>query len=102
MGKQGTDIFGEGRQEPAQAVLSVMRNLMKSPPRIQEIRSEIEGIEPALVHEKLDAVQAAHRSGQGPADPYKNFLWNVKPKTRKSNGQRDSSQIMSGLDRMKD
>ena len=102
MGKQGTDIFGEQRQEPAQAVLSVMRNLMKSPPRIQEIRAEIEGIEPGRIHEKLDAVQAACRSGQGPGDPYKNFLWNVQPKSRKSNGQRETSQIMSGLDRMKD
>jgi uncharacterized protein len=102
MGKQGTDIFGEQRQETAQAVLSVMRNLMKSPPRIQEIRAELEGIEPDRVHEKLDAVVAACRSGQGPGDPYKNFLWNVKPKSRKANGQRDTSKIMSGLDRMKD
>ena len=59
-------------------------------------------VRPGVTTAELDAVAAACRSGQGPGDPYKNFLWNVKPKERKSNGQRDTSQIMSGLNRMRD
>ena len=32
MGKQGTDIFGEQKQDPASSVLAVMRNLTARPP----------------------------------------------------------------------
>jgi uncharacterized protein len=55
-----------------------------------------------MVYEALDMVAAAHRSGNGAADPFKNFVWNLKkPSKTRSNG-RDASRILSGLDRMKD
>jgi DNA helicase HerA-like ATPase len=102
MGKQGTDIFGEQRQDPASSVLAVMRNLTARPPAIAAIRTEIEGVPEERVYEALDAVQAAHRTGHGAADPYKNFRWNLKRPARTSSGRRDASKILSGLDRMRD
>src|SRR5919206_1354437 len=102
MGKQGTDIFGAQRQDPASSVLAVMRNLTAKPPAIAAIRTEIEGVPEERVYEALDAVQAADRTGHGAADPFKNFVWNLKkPAKTRSNG-RDASRILSGLDRMKD
>jgi uncharacterized protein len=102
MGKQGTDIFGGSAQDAATSVLSVMRNLTRKPPAIQKIRAEIEGVPEERVYEALDMVAAAHRSGNGAADPFKNFVWNLKkPSKTRSNG-RDASRILSGLDRMKD
>src|SRR5919205_2790150 len=67
MGKQGTDIFGEHRQDAATSVLSVMRGLIKTgkPPAITAIRTDIEGVPEERVFEPLDAVQAAHRTGHG-------------------------------------
>ena len=49
-------------------------------------------------------MQAAHRSGKGSADPYKNFVWNVKRGAQRcrSNGYDAASKILSGLDRMRD
>ena len=44
MGKQGTDIFGQQKQDPASSVLAVMRNLTPKPPAIAAIRTEIEGV----------------------------------------------------------
>ena len=102
MGKQGTDIFGEQRQDPASSVLAVMRNLTARPPAIAAIRTEIEGVPEERVYEALDAVQAAHRTGHGAADPYKNFRWNLKRPARTSSVRRDASKILSGLDRMRD
>jgi len=102
MGKQGTDIFGEQRGDPASSVLAVMRNLTAKPPAITTIRSEIQGVPEEEVYEALDAVQAAHRTGHGAADPYKNFRWNLKRPARTGSGRRDASKILSGLDRMKD
>ncbi|CAN5816995.1 hypothetical protein BH18ACT11_BH18ACT11_08100 [soil metagenome] len=102
MGKQGTDIFGEQRQDPASSVLAVMRNLTAKPPAIAAIRTEIEGVPDEQVYEALDAVQAAHRTGHGAADPYKNFRWNLKRPARTGSGRRDASKILSGLDRMRD
>src|ERR687897_705998 len=102
MGKQGTDIFGERRGDPASSVLAVMRNLTTRPPVIADIRSEIEGVPEEQVYEALDAVQAAHRTGHGAADPYKNFRWNLKRPVRTTSGRRDASRILSGLDRMRD
>jgi uncharacterized protein len=102
MGKQGTDIFGEQRQDPASSVLAVMRNLTARPPAIAAIRTEIEGVPEEQVYEALDAVQAAHRTGHGAADPYKNFRWNLKRPARTGSGRRDASKILSGLDRMRD
>src|ERR671912_217497 len=102
MGKQGTDIFGERRGDAASSVLAVMRNLTAKPPAITTIRSEIEGVPEEQVYEALDAVQAAHRTGHGAADPYKNFRWNLKRPARTSSGRRDASKILSGLDRMRD
>jgi hypothetical protein len=102
MGKQGTDIFGGSAQDAATSVLSVMRNLTRKPPAIQKIRAEIEGVPEERVYEALDMVAAAHRSGNGAADPFKNFVWNLKkPGKTRSNG-RDASRILSGLDRMRD
>jgi hypothetical protein len=101
MGKQGTDIFGEQRQDAATSILAVMRNLTGKPPKITAIRSDIEGVSEEQVFEALDAVQAAHRTGHGAADPYKNFRWNLSRGNRPSR-RRETSQILSGLDRMKD
>jgi hypothetical protein len=102
MGKQGTDIFGERRGDPASSVLAVMRNLTTRPPVIADIRTEIEGVPEEQIYEALDAVQAAHRTGHGAADPYKNFRWNLKRPARTGSGRRDASRILSGLDRMRD
>jgi hypothetical protein len=102
MGKQGTDIFGEQLQDPASSVLAVMRNLTAKPPAISAIRTEIDGVPDEQVYEALDAVQAAHRTGHGAADPYKNFCWNLKRPARTGSGRRDASKILSGLDRMRD
>jgi DNA helicase HerA-like ATPase len=102
MGKQGTDIFGQQKQDPASSVLAVMRNLTAKPPGIAAIRTEIEGVPDEEVYEALDAVQAAHRTGHGAADPYKNFRWNLKRPARTGSGRRDTSKILSGLDRMRD
>jgi hypothetical protein len=102
MGKQGTDIFGEQLQDPASSVLAVMRNLTAKPPAISAIRTEIDGVPDEQVYEALDAVQAAHRTGHGAADPYKNFRWNLKRPARTGSGRRDASKILSGLDRMRD
>jgi hypothetical protein len=101
MGKQGTDIFGEQRQDAATSILAVMRNLTGKPPKITAIRSDIEGVPEEQVFEALDAVQAAHRTGHGAADPYKNFRWNLSRGNRPSR-RRETSQILSGLDRMRD
>jgi uncharacterized protein len=102
MGKQGTDIFGAQRQDPASSVLAVMRNLTAKPPAIAAIRTEIEGVPEEQIYEALDAVQAAHRTGHGAADPYRNFRWNLKRPARTGSGRRDASKILSGLDRMRD
>jgi DNA helicase HerA-like ATPase len=102
MGKQGTDIFGEQRGDAASSVLAVMRYLTATPPAITTIRSEIQGVPEEQVYEALDAVQAAHRTGHGAADPYKNFRWNLKRPSRTGVGRRDASKILSGLDRMRD
>jgi hypothetical protein len=102
MGKQGTDIFGEQEQDPASSVLAVMRKLTAKPPAIIDIRSEIEGVPEEQVYEALGAVQAAHRTGNGAADPYKNFRWNLKRPARTGSSRRDASRILSGLDRMRD
>jgi hypothetical protein len=102
MGKQGTDIFGAQRQDPASSVLAVMRNLTAKPPAIAAIRTEIQGVPEEQVYEALDAVQAAHRTGHGAADPYRNFRWNLKRPARTGSGRRDASKILSGLDRMSD
>jgi hypothetical protein len=102
MGKQGTDIFGEHRQDAASSVLAVIRNLTSKPPAIQKIRAEIEGVPEERVFEALDLVAAAHRSGSGAADPFKNFVWNLKKPSRTRSNGRDVSRILSGLDRMKD
>jgi DNA helicase HerA-like ATPase len=103
MGKAGTDIFGGQRQDPASSVLAVMRGLTSKPPGIAAVRAEIEGVPEEQVYEALDAVQTAHRSGKGSADPYKNFVWNVKrgAQRSRSNG-REASKILSGLDRVRD
>src|SRR5215210_6978995 len=101
MGKQGTDIFGEQRQDAATSVLAVMRNLTSKSPGIAAIRSDIDGVPEEKVFEALDAVQAAHRTGHGAADPYKHFRWNLSRGSRPSR-RRESSQILSGLDRMRD
>jgi uncharacterized protein len=101
MGKQGTDIFGEQRQDAATSVLAVMRNLTSKSPGIAAIRSDIDGVPEEKVFEALDAVQAAHRTGHGAADPYKNFRWNLSRGSRPSR-RRESSQILTGLDRMRD
>jgi uncharacterized protein len=102
MGAEGTTIFGQRPQDPATSVLSVMRNLTSKPPTIQKIRAEIEGVPEERIYEALDAVSAAHRSGSGPADPFKNFVWNLKKPSRGLRNGRDTSRILSGLDRMKD
>jgi hypothetical protein len=101
MGKQGPDIFGEHRQDAATSVLAVMRNLTGKPPKITAIRTDIEGVPEEQIFEALDAVQAAHRTGHGAADPYKNFRWNLTRGNRPSR-RRETSQILSGLDRMRD
>jgi hypothetical protein len=103
MGKQGTDIFGERKGDAATSVLAVMRGLIKTgkPPAITAIRGDIEGVPEERVYEALDAVQAAHRTGHGAADPYKNFRWNLTRNNRPAR-RRESSQILSGLDRMRD
>src|SRR5215213_9262976 len=101
MGKQGTDIFGEHRHDAATSVLAVMRNLTGKPPKITAIRDDIEGVPEKQIFEALDAVQAAHRTGHGAADPYKNFRWNLSRGNRPSR-RRETSQILSGLDRMRD
>jgi hypothetical protein len=79
-----------------------MRKLTAKPPAIIDIRSEIEGVPAEQVYEALGAVQAAHRTGHGAADPYKNFRWNLKRPARTGSSRRDASRILSGLDRMRD
>ena len=101
MGKQGTDIFGSSTRDAATSVLSVMRNLTGKPPKITAIRSDIEGVPEEQIFEALDAIQAAHRTGHGAADPYKNFRWNLTRGNRPAR-RRETSQILSGLDRMRD
>ena len=101
MGKQGTDIFGSSTRDAATSVLSVMRNLTGKPPKITAIRSDIEGVPEEQIFEALDAVQAAHRTGHGAADHYKNFRWNLTRGNRPAR-RRETSQILSGLDRMRD
>ena len=101
MGKQGTDIFGEHRNDAATSVLAVMRSLTGKPPKITAIRGDIEGVPEEQIFDALDAVQAAHRTGHGAADPYKNFRWNLSRGNRPSR-RRETSQILSGLDRMRD
>src|SRR5918997_295092 len=102
MGKQGTDIFGEQRGDPASSPPAVVRTLPPNPPAITTIRSQIQGVPEEEIYEALDAVQAAHRTGHGTADPYKNFRWNLKRPARTGSGRRDASKIISGLDRMGD
>jgi uncharacterized protein len=102
MGKQGTDIFGKSAVDAAASVLAVMRNLTNKPPQITTIRAEIEGVPEERVFEALDLVAAAHRSGSGAADPFKNFVWNLKKPSRGRRNGRDASRILSGLDRMRD
>ena len=102
MGKQGTDIYGKSAVDAASSVLAVMRNLTSKPPAIQKIRAEIEGVPEDRVYEALDLVSAAHRSGSGAADPFKNFIWNLKKPARPRRNGRDASSILSGLDRMRD
>jgi uncharacterized protein len=102
MGRQGTDIFGSGATDAAASVLAVMRNLTSKPPTIQNIRAEIDGIHEDRIYEALDLVSAAHRSGSGAADPFKNFVWNLKKPIRPRRNGRDPSSILSGLDRMRD
>jgi hypothetical protein len=102
MGAQGTTIFGQKAQDPATSVLSVMRNLTSKPPKITAIRSDIDGVPEERIYEALDAVAAAHRSGSAAADPYKNFVWNLKKPNRSRGNGRDTSRILSGLDRMTD
>src|ERR687891_181191 len=96
MGKQGTDIFGERRGDPASSVLAVMRNLTTRPPVIADIRTEIEGVPEEQIYEALDAVGAAFRSGKGAADPYRNFVWNLKRPNRTRRNGGDASRILSG------
>jgi hypothetical protein len=79
-----------------------MRNLTSKPPAIQKIRAEIDGVPEERVYEALDMVAAAHRSGSGAADPFRNFVWNLKKPTRTRSNGRDASRILSGLDKMKD
>jgi hypothetical protein len=102
MGSQGTAIYGQSSQDPATSVLSVMRNLTSKPPKITAVRSDIEGVPEERIYEALDAVSAAFRSGKGAADPYKNFVWNLKKPNRTRRSGTDASRILSGLDRMRD
>jgi hypothetical protein len=76
--------------------------LTGKPPAIQKIRAEIDGVPEGRVFEALDLVAAANRSGSGAADPFKNFVWNLKKPTKTRHNGRDASRILSGLDRMKD
>lgn len=73
-----SELKREGIQDPATSVLSVMRNLASKPPKITTIRADIEGVPEEHIYEALDAVSAAFRLGYGTADPYKNFVWNLK------------------------
>src|SRR5215216_919244 len=102
MGAEGMTIFGQRAQDPATSVLSVMRNLTSKPPKITAIRSDIDGVPEERIYEALDAVSAAFRSGKGAADPYKNFVWNLKKPNRTRRNGGDASRILSGLDRMRD
>jgi uncharacterized protein len=102
MGSQGTASYCQSTQDPATSVLSVMRNLTSKPPKITAIRSDIEGVPEERIYEALDAVSAASRSGSGAADPYKNFVWNLKKPNRTRRNGGDASRILSGLDRMRD
>jgi DNA helicase HerA-like ATPase len=105
MGAKGTQIFGENAyaQDPATAVLAVMRNLPGKTPTIAAVRSDIEGVPREQVEGALGAVQAAHRAGNGSADSYKNFVWNLKRgEVRPRPARRDGSRILSGLERMRD
>jgi hypothetical protein len=102
MGSQGTAIYGQSAQDPATSVLTVMRNLTSKPPKVTAIRTDIDGVPEERVYEALDAVSAAFRSGKGAADPYKNFVWNLKKPSRTRRNGADASRILSGLDRMRD
>ncbi|HEX2180994.1 MAG TPA: hypothetical protein VHH10_01815, partial [Rubrobacteraceae bacterium] len=102
MGSQGTAIYGQSAQDPATSILSVMRNLTSKPPKITAIRTDIDGVPEERIYEALDAVSAAFRSGKGAADPYKNFVWNLKRPNRTRRNGGDASRILSGLDRMRD
>jgi hypothetical protein len=105
MGAKGTQIFGENAyaQDPATTVLAVMRNLPGKTPTIAAVRSDIEGVPREQVEGALGAVQASHRAGNGSADSYKNFVWNLKRgEGRPRPARRDGSRILSGLERMRD
>ncbi len=77
MGKQGTDIFGQQQVDLATEVHSVMRRMMSRPPTLQEIRADLDGESPERVHEALDALRAAFRSGRGPKNPYESLKRNL-------------------------
>ncbi len=100
-GAVGQRIFRQEKVDAAASVLSVMRTLMSKPPTPARIRSEIDGVPEERVFEALDAVQAMARSGNVAADPFKNFLWNVKRGAQRRD-RRETSSILSGLDRMRD
>ena len=104
MGVKGTQIFGENAyaRDPATSVLAVMRKLPGKTPTIATIRSDIEGVPREQVESALGAVQAVHRAGKGSADPYKNLLRELRPKVSSISSRREPSQILSGLDRMRD
>ncbi len=104
MGKQGTDIFGGRQQDPATAVLAVMRLAGRPPASHQRPSAPTSKASPRSRSTRpWTPSSAAHRTGHGSADPYKNFVWNVKRGTQRGrrNG-RNSSQILSGLDRIRD
>ena len=101
-GKRGTGGCGSGGGGAGGGGGGGGRNLTSKPPQITTIRAEIEGVPEERVYEALDLVAAAHRSGSGAADPFKNFVWNLKKPSRGRRNGRDASHILSGLDRMRD
>ncbi len=99
MGKQGTDIFSEQRTDLATEVQSVMRLSTPRPPAIQKIRTDILGVPEEQVHEALDKVSAAVRSGTSPRDPYETFKRNLTKK-RVSRWGSDDLDFLANIERM--
>ncbi len=100
MGKQGTDIFGSQNVDTATEVQNVMRHLMRKPPGIQTVRSDIEDVPVDRIHEALDRVNAFAKNGSGPKDPYETFKRNLAKKRAARWNADDDLDFLASIERM--
>ena len=100
MGKQGTDIFGSQNVDTATEVQNVMRHLMRKPPGIQTVRSDIKDVPVDRVHEALDRVNAFAKNGGGPKDSYETFKRNLAKKRAARWNADDDLDFLASIERM--